>query len=129
MRNGNDRSILHMGCKYFEDQRDIYGEDLLVRQKDIFFKTDVKADFSPLENFRRSIENCARCNLSHTRKTFVFGTGKSNASLMLIGEAPGRDEDIQGEPFVGQAGHLLEKILNAIGFEKNEVYICNILKS
>jgi DNA polymerase len=58
----------------------------------------------------------------------VFGVGNPNASLMLIGEAPGADEDAQGEPFVGRAGQLLNKILAAINFQRGDVYICNILK-
>lgn len=58
----------------------------------------------------------------------VMGTGNPNADLMLIGEAPGRQEDLQGEPFVGRSGQLLDKILKAIGFERNDVYIANILK-
>jgi uracil-DNA glycosylase family 4 len=58
----------------------------------------------------------------------VFGTGNPNAELMLIGEAPGREEDLQGEPFVGKAGQLLDKILAAIAFKRSEIYIGNILK-
>jgi DNA polymerase len=69
-----------------------------------------------------------KCPLGATRTRFVFGTGNAHATLMLIGEAPGADEDAQGEPFVGRAGQLLNKILEAIGFRREDVYICNILK-
>ena len=71
---------------------------------------------------------CMKCPLGPTRTKFVFGVGNTKATLMLVGEAPGADEDAQGEPFVGRAGQLLNKILEAIGFRRDEVYICNILK-
>lgn len=71
---------------------------------------------------------CVKCPLGRTRTKFVFGTGSPKATLMLVGEAPGADEDAQGEPFVGRAGQLLNKILEAIGFRRDDVYICNILK-
>jgi DNA polymerase len=71
---------------------------------------------------------CQRCALGATRTHFVFGTGNPDADVMFVGEAPGRDEDLQGEPFVGRAGQLLNKILEAIGFRREEVYIANILK-
>ncbi len=71
---------------------------------------------------------CQRCELGSTRTNFVFGVGDPHAKLMLVGEAPGRDEDLQGEPFVGAAGQLLNKILAAVGFRREEVFIANILK-
>lgn len=69
-----------------------------------------------------------KCPLGKTRTKFVFGVGNPDADIMLIGEAPGADEDRQGEPFVGRAGQLLNKILEAVGLTREEVYICNILK-
>ena len=78
--------------------------------------------------FTTLICTCVKCPLGHTRTKFVFGTGNPAATLMVIGEAPGADEDAQGEPFVGRAGQLLNKILEAIGFKREDVYICNILK-
>jgi len=74
------------------------------------------------------INTCTKCGLAGTRTNFVFGVGNPNAGLVLVGEAPGADEDAKGEPFVGRAGQLLNKILEAIGFQRNDVYICNILK-
>lgn len=71
---------------------------------------------------------CQRCALGKTRTRFVFGVGNPNARVMFVGEAPGRDEDLQGEPFVGAAGQLLNKILAAIGFARDDIYIANILK-
>ncbi len=76
-----------------------------------------------------SIKNCPRCaELMATRTQTVFGVGKIDAELCFIGEAPGADEDAQGEPFVGAAGQLLNRIIAACGLKREEVYICNILK-
>jgi len=73
--------------------------------------------------------DCSRCKL-HTlgRRQVVFGVGNPNADLMFVGEAPGADEDIQGEPFVGRAGQLLTKIIEAIGMTRQDVYIANVIK-
>lgn len=81
-----------------------------------------------LDELKSCIEKCQDCPLGATRTEFVFGTGNPNADIMVIGEAPGADEDAQGEPFVGRAGQLLTKILQAIGLERDDVFICNILK-
>jgi DNA polymerase len=89
---------------------------------------DLDESVSDLASYHASIASCDRCDLSKTRKHLVFGAGNPAARLMVIGEAPGHDEDIQGEPFVGQAGQLLNKILTAVGFNREEVYIANILK-
>lgn len=72
---------------------------------------------------------CVKCShLAGSRKNVVFGVGDPNAQLMFVGEAPGADEDVQGEPFVGLAGQLLTKIIKAMGYERSQVYIANILK-
>ena len=84
--------------------------------------------FRNLGKFNEAIRDCQRCPLGKTRTKFVFGVGNPKAKLVLVGEAPGRDEDLQGEPFVGRAGQLLNKILGAISLERKDVYICNILK-
>ena len=81
-----------------------------------------------LDGLNSSICECQKCSLGGTRIKFVFGVGNPQAEIVLIGEAPGADEDAQGEPFVGRAGQLLNKILEAIHFRREEVYICNILK-
>jgi uracil-DNA glycosylase family 4 len=83
---------------------------------------------SSLEALHAQICECAKCPLGETRTKFVFGVGNPKATFMLIGEAPGADEDAQGEPFVGRAGQLLNKILEAIHFRREDVYIANILK-
>lgn len=71
---------------------------------------------------------CTACRLSETRTNVVFGVGDFGADLMLVGEAPGRNEDIQGEPFVGAAGKLLDELMAEIGISREEVYIANVLK-
>lgn len=81
-----------------------------------------------LEVIRIDLKNCERCKLSPTRRNIVFGSGNPNADLMFVGEAPGAAEDEQGLPFVGRAGQLLTKIIEAIDMRREEVYICNILK-
>jgi DNA polymerase len=81
-----------------------------------------------LENFYELIHNCKKCKFGETRNHFVFGAGNPNAEIMLIGEAPGADEDLQGVPFVGKAGQLLTKILGAINLQREEVYIANVVK-
>jgi len=83
---------------------------------------------SSLSDLNAAICRCVKCPLGQTRNKFVFGVGNSNADIVLVGEAPGADEDMQGEPFVGRAGQLLNKILEAVHFKRDEVYICNILK-
>lgn len=81
-----------------------------------------------LAAIRAELGDCRRCRLCETRKNIVFGVGSENARLLFVGEAPGRDEDIQGEPFVGEAGQLLTNMIKAMGYARNEVYICNVIK-
>ncbi len=81
-----------------------------------------------LENLKNETVGCQKCSLSKTRTNLVFGVGNCMAELMFVGEAPGRDEDLQGEPFVGRAGQLLTKIIEAIGMKRTDVYIANVLK-
>lgn len=81
-----------------------------------------------LEGLIRKIGPCARCKLSSGRRNLVFGEGNPSARLMFIGEAPGREEDIQGRPFVGDAGKLLTRLIEKMGFSREDVYIANIAK-
>ena len=74
------------------------------------------------------VDGCRRCKLAPTRTQIVFGQGNPNADLMFVGEAPGRDEDEQGLAFVGRAGQLLTKIIEAIGMKREDVFICNVLR-
>ena len=88
-------------------------------------------DVTPAERLRRirdELGDCTRCRLHGGRSHLVFGVGRPDAELMFVGEAPGRDEDLQGEPFVGRAGQLLTKIIEAIDLRREDVYIANVIK-
>ena len=91
--------------------------------------TFVRSSGEALAAIRDDIGDCTRCKL-HTqgRTQIVFGVGNPEAELMFVGEAPGADEDVQGVPFVGRAGQLLTKMIEAMGFKRDEVYIANVLK-
>ncbi|MEE9288665.1 MAG: uracil-DNA glycosylase [Bacteroidota bacterium] len=127
--------------RYFMQQKDLFGNVISVEAK-ARAKSARPADpvsllktvnepwvhAGSLDAFDREICTCLKCPLGHTRTKFVFGVGDPHADILCIGEAPGADEDAQGEPFVGRAGQLLNKILDAIGFKREDVYICNLLK-
>ncbi|MFO7812653.1 MAG: uracil-DNA glycosylase [Pelovirga sp.] len=81
-----------------------------------------------LADLRTEVERCRACPLHEKRQTVVFGRGNPEANLVFVGEAPGYEEDQQGEPFVGEAGRLLDRILFAMGLSADEVYICNLIK-
>jgi DNA polymerase len=83
---------------------------------------------NPFEALQLEAHDCTQCRLSGTRTNVVFGVGNPNADLMFIGEAPGRDEDLQGEPFVGRAGQLLTDIIKAMKLTRDDVYIANVVK-
>ncbi|HZU52450.1 MAG TPA: uracil-DNA glycosylase [Holophagaceae bacterium] len=86
------------------------------------------AGSSSLADLEAAIKGCLACALGPGRLNFVFGEGDPRAGLMFIGEGPGRDEDLQGRPFVGKAGELLDKMISAIGLSRREVYIANVVK-
>ena len=93
------------------------------------------ADVSPaltalrsLAELRELIGDCRRCGLSASRTNLVFGEGNQQARLVFVGEAPGADEDHQGQPFVGEAGGILTRLVEAMGLQREQVYICNVLK-
>lgn len=81
-----------------------------------------------LEEIRADLGDCKRCALSKKRQHIVFGGGNERARLVFVGEAPGREEDKQGIPFVGEAGHLLDRMLFAMGLQRDDIYICNVQK-
>ncbi|MES1164652.1 MAG: uracil-DNA glycosylase [Verrucomicrobiota bacterium] len=81
-----------------------------------------------LQIVRDHLGDCQRCKLAPLRTNLVFGVGNPQADLIFVGEAPGADEDAQGEPFVGKAGQLLTKMIEAMGYSRQDVYICNVLK-
>jgi DNA polymerase len=90
---------------------------------------DPKTDISgKLGSLKREVQNCQACDLYKTRKNIVFGEGNPTAELVFVGEAPGQEEDLSGRPFVGQAGRLLTRIIEAMGLSREDVYICNVLR-
>ncbi|MFH1196155.1 MAG: uracil-DNA glycosylase [bacterium] len=136
-----------------KDQQEIFGDDLFenlnspvskhnkeVNEEKFIVAERTEVEYGNnlfLENWQKAenandldkmINTCTRCNLGKTRTKFVFGSGNTNADIMLIGEAPGADEDLQGEAFVGRAGKLLNDILKAIELDRSKVFIANVLK-
>lgn len=81
-----------------------------------------------LEKLAREAENCTACELHRSRNKSVFSRGTPDAELVFVGEGPGQDEDREGVPFIGQAGQLLDRMIAAMGYERDEVYICNVVK-
>lgn len=120
--------VIEKTRRYLRHQEELFGKELFLNHPEVLGSVQVLTSSMPLDNFRKTIQDCLKCSLGKTRNHFVFGVGNPKANLMLIGEAPGEDEDLQGEPFVGKAGKLLDKILAAIDFRREEVYIGNILK-
>jgi uracil-DNA glycosylase family 4 len=88
----------------------------------------VEGERPTLDQIRRELGDCRRCKLCTGRKNIVFGVGNPRAELVFVGEGPGENEDLQGVPFVGAAGELLTKMIQAMGFSRDEVYICNVVK-
>ena len=89
---------------------------------------DTDTDTGALDQIRLDLGECTRCGLHTERRNIVFGVGNPTADLLFVGEGPGYDEDVQGEPFVGKAGQLLNKIIQAIEMTRDEVYIANVVK-
>ncbi|WP_407659940.1 uracil-DNA glycosylase [Hyalangium gracile] len=88
----------------------------------------VEGERPTLDQIRRELGDCRRCKLCTGRKNIVFGVGNPRAELVFVGEGPGEQEDLQGVPFVGPAGELLTKMIQAMGFSRDQVYICNVVK-
>lgn len=91
-------------------------------------QNSVRNQAGVLADYCNEIKDCTKCRLHQSRTKFVFGAGNPDADIIFVGEGPGRDEDLQGEPFVGRAGQLLNKILNAIDFQREDVFIANVVK-
>jgi len=115
------QNIIRAIKNYFETEREggIY-EYLLSSGK--------KSKETDISLLKSNVLECKKCPLARSRKNVVFGAGDINAKLIFVGEAPGYEEDIQGKPFVGKAGNLLTKIIEAMGLKREQVFICNILK-
>ncbi len=131
--------------QFIRQQIDVFGDELALK-KDVLNKLSAAGppasvsdtsgtppaedwqDSPTLYHLEHRIHSCTRCPLGLKRNRFVFGNGNSNAHILLIGEAPGQEEDEQGDVFVGAAGQLLDKILKAIHLDRQSIYICNIVK-
>ena len=117
---------------FLNQQKSLFGNELFsisTSQVNSDLLPHVQNSLDGLNQYSKSISLCQECSLGAKRNNFVFGVGDPNAELMLIGEAPRREEDLEGEPFVGRAGKLLNKILAAINKNRLEgVYLANILK-
>jgi uracil-DNA glycosylase len=92
------------------------------------FEAGIKIQNDTLLKIRDDLGECTRCRLHKTRNKIVFGDGNPKAQLVFVGEGPGADEDAQGLPFVGRAGKLLTQMIEAMGLERKDVYICNVVK-
>jgi DNA polymerase len=119
--------------RYLRHHQRLYGDQLVLGEtpsspEPSTEKEVVENQPTTLANFEETISQCQECLLGASRTKFVFGVGNPTADLVFVGEAPGVEEDRQGEPFVGRAGKLLDKILAAIELSREDVYICNILK-
>ncbi len=93
-----------------------------------FLELDLSPPPKSMAEIEAEIKGCTKCPLHRTRTNIVLGEGPTKTKLMLIGEAPGREEDLEGRPFVGRAGKLLDQMLKAIGISRGEVYITNVVK-
>ena len=87
-----------------------------------------RENLTMLPTLKKQVMTCTKCGLAEGRKQAVFGEGDVNARLLYVGEAPGEEEDLQGRPFVGRAGKLLDQMIERVGLKREEVYICNVLK-
>jgi len=100
----------------------------VIDQSSAFFKTFATIPGETLSLIQEDLGECTRCKLHKTRNKIVFGDGNPKAKLMFVGEGPGADEDAQGLPFVGRAGKLLTQMIQAMGLQRSDVYICNVVK-
>jgi uracil-DNA glycosylase family 4 len=108
----------------FEEQPDLLSEPVSARPE-----ARARTRAEALRLIREDLGDCTRCKLHRLgRRQIVYGVGNPEAALMFVGEAPGRDEDLQGEPFVGRAGQLLTRMIEAMGFAREQVYIANVIK-
>ena len=111
--------------RYLDQKRILYGNKIFLDTQTV---SESVQNVESLESFKNSICECLKCELGYTRTNFVFGVGNPNANIVFVGEAPGEKEDLIGEPFVGRAGKLLDKILAAINLSREDIYICNVIK-
>ncbi len=109
--------------QYLKQHQELYGDTIYVSESE-----ENSNELNDLDQFKNEISSCNLCPLGETRTNFVFGSGNSNADIVFVGEAPGEKEDLQGVPFVGRSGKLLDKMLEAINLDRESVFIVNVLK-
>ena len=112
--------------KYLTLYRDLYGDNIYSNSRMI--KNNSIDRTNELHDYLNSIKDCLECPLGKMRKNIVLGMGNPNADIVFVGEAPGKEEDLQGLPFVGRSGKLLDKMLASIKLSRKDVYILNVLK-
>ncbi len=112
--------------KYLTLYRDLYGDNIYSNPRMI--KNNSIDRTNELHDYLNSIKDCLECPLGKMRKNIVLGMGNPNADIVFVGEAPGKEEDLQGLPFVGRSGKLLDKMLASIKLSRKDVYILNVLK-
>lgn len=117
--------------KYLKQHQQLYGDTLFVmtdQNHDRKNNLETQEEPHQLTDYFKKIRDCTECQLSESRTNFVFGSGNPDADIVFVGEAPGKNEDLQGIPFIGRAGKLLDKILEAIQLSRKDVFILNVLK-
>jgi len=114
--------------KYFQQQSELFPDDIFFSERPNRQIRDMPGNKNSLNELHQNLFNCEKCGLAEKCTQKVPGGGNSQAKLMLVGEAPGREEDKKGEPFVGKSGELLDKILTAIDLDREDVFISNIVK-
>lgn len=143
-RNNTYKSLLNLIIRedlnrYLKFRSSVYSQDLpfdtanLIFKQKLYLKTEEtvieKEDkIKTFDQLEKAVIECKKCDLHLSRKNAVFGKGSDKKKLVIIGEAPGKDEDESGEPFVGRAGQLLTKMLSAIDINREDIFICNVLK-
>ena len=126
----SERGVQPAGAETLQ-QVSLFGEETAAPRRSAASKPAGAAFARPdpsLEAIREDLGACVRCKLHSTRTNIVFGEGNPRARIVFVGEGPGADEDATGRPFVGRAGQLLNKIIEAIGLKREDVYICNVVK-
>ncbi|MBN2090051.1 uracil-DNA glycosylase [candidate division KSB1 bacterium] len=117
-------TLLAQTKQYFRQQAELYGDDFFISLK----SENLHPPVQNINSLEQTVKNCQKCSLFASRRNVVFGAGNHHAKLMIISSMPDKLEDAQGEPFTGEVGELLDKILGAIQFSRDEVYITHILK-
>ncbi len=135
MEEGGRSQLLVQARRFLEDLRLFDGPSFIAPEQPAGGAAEAESTPAPpvdqaaaLEAFRKEICDCTRCPLGHGRQRFVFGDGDPRAGILFVGEGPGEEEDRQGLPFVGAAGQLLTKIIEAMKMRREQVYICNAVK-